>query len=201
MLLTVIGVWGWQQANAMVVGVDLGTGNPPPTLGGYAMTSYDPGSLAGINYISHLTGGEDDGTGQDLWASWGQHYTGNVFVNLSPNSITINLAGNVKAFSFYGEPNMFDKNYYMTATDKSGVSVTTLINGDHGSAGIGFYETDADKYLSSITIGTTDPTGFALGEFGIATDAPDGGTTGVLMGLGLGGLFMLSRCHGRSVTA
>ena len=62
----------------------------------------------------------------------------------------------------------------MTATDSSGASVTTLINGYLGSSGVGFYSDSGDT-LTSITVTCSDTTGFAIGEFGIDTGRISGG--------------------------
>jgi len=36
-----------QHSSAQVTAMNIGTGLPPGTLGGYAMTPFDPGSIAG----------------------------------------------------------------------------------------------------------------------------------------------------------
>src|SRR5688572_3148748 len=109
LLAAMIGSFTLQQASALVVGVDLGTANPPGTLGGYVVSSYDPGAIGGA-YQTQV------GVG---WATWGQGYTGNVYV--SPNGsqpLTLTLSGDVGAVYFYMEPNQF-ANFTMTATDSS----------------------------------------------------------------------------------
>jgi len=128
-----------QQASASIIAVDLGTANPPTTLGGYTMTPYDPGSIDGASARTVGYG----------WATWGQGYTGTVYVS-GGQTVTLNLSDGTKAVYFY----------------ITGVSVTTLINGYYGSAGVGFY-VDGLGSLKSISVTCTDPTGFAIGEFGI----------------------------------
>jgi len=118
------------------------------------MTPYDPGSIDGASARTVGYG----------WATWGQGYTGTVYVS-GGQTVTLNLSDGTKAVYFYEEPNQFN-NFYMTATDITGVSVTTLINGYYGSAGVGFY-VDGLGSLKSISVTCTDPTGFAIGEFGI----------------------------------
>ena len=140
-------------------------------------------------------------------ANLGQNYTGNVYVSYaatgaaSAGTLTLTLSGATEAVDFYEEPNQFN-NFYMTATDSSGASVTQLINGDAGSAGVGFYEnTPGGAYLTSITVTCTDPTGFAIGEFGIdggtltgqVGTAPDTGSTLAFLALALGGMLAYSR--------
>jgi len=200
-LLSALAVLGLQQARAQVTAVNIGTGLPPSTLGTYTMTSFDPGPIAGESYYSHETAGNWDGGGTGEWNTWGQNYTGNVYVEYSPNSLTLTLSGSVEAVDFYEEPQQF-ANFYMTATDSSGATVTTLINGDYGSSGIGFYEDVAGgPYLTSITVSCTDPTGFAIGEFGInggtvtgsLNSVPDTGSTLAILALGLCGLVGYSR--------
>lgn len=172
--VAVLGLCAAQYASAVVVGVDLGTGLPPGTLGGYTMSSFEPGAITGESYTAH----EVSGFGSDGWATWGQSYTGAVHVVLGATPLTLTLSG-AHAVYFYEEPNQFS-DFYMTATDSSGVSVTTLINGYHGSSGIGFYETDLSAFLTSITVTCTDPTGFAIGEFGVDGQGSVHGQTGAV---------------------
>lgn len=180
-----------QQASAGVIGVDLGTANPPATLGGYTMNPYDPGSIAGADYFAKIENGNGVGGGTGSWATWGQNYTGNVYVTLDgTQTLTLALSG-VSAVYLYMEPNQFS-DFYMTAKDSSGVSVTTLINGDHGSAGAGFYTDIPGDFLTSISVTCTDPSGFAIGEFGIddgsltgTIGVPDAGSSAALLGLGM----------------
>ena len=185
------------QASATVVGVDLGTGNPPTTLGGYTVNPFEPGPLVGENYSAHLTNGNDDGTGGGPWATWGQSYTGFVHVFLTSLSISFSLSG-VQAVYFYEEPNQFS-DFLMTATDSSGTSVSTIINGDHGSSAVGFFETVPGTFLTSISVSASDPTGFAIGEFGLddgsltgGLPTPDTGSSLVLMLIALGAILILS---------
>jgi len=200
-LISTLTLGGLQQAAAGVIGVDLGTGLPPATLGGYSMSPYDPGTIGGSDYYAHMTGGNDDGTGSGGWATWGQNYTGNVYVAINHSALTLTLSGSVDAVYFYMEPNVFS-DFYMTATDSSGVSVTTLINGFHGSAGVGFYEDGpGSPYLTSISVTSTDPSGFAIGEFGISGNGdvtghvgvPEAGHTALFLGASLFGLLAFTR--------
>ena len=163
-LITALATIAGERAFAGAIGVDLGTGNPPLTLGGYSMTAYDPGSIAGAAQLQVGSG----------WATWGQGYTGNVYFSNGNPSILLKLNAGTGAVTFYEEPNQFAW-FSMTATDSSGVSVTTQINGYYGSSGIGFYEQTAGVFLTSIKVTATDPLGFAIGEFGISSG---GGFTG-----------------------
>ena len=132
LLVAAMGVLLSSPVNATVTGVDLGTGLPPATLGGFTMDSYEPGVIAGESRTAHIVNGSGD-----TWATWGQSYTGDVHVSMGPDPLTLTLSG-VHAIYFYEEPNYF-KDFYMTATDSSGISITTLINGYHGSSGVGFF--------------------------------------------------------------
>jgi hypothetical protein len=146
-----------QQANATINVVNLGTANPPATLGGYAMTEYDPGSIAGTTQAQIGAG----------WSAWGQGYTGNVYITPN-NSLTI-LLPNLNAVDFYVEPDVFNVTVNITATDSSGASLTeTIPPGLIDSQGWGFYDTTGGAQLTSITI-TADAAagGFAVGEFGM----------------------------------
>ena len=193
-LASLITVFALYQATASVVGVDLGTANPPGTLGIYTVTPYEPGPLVGENGYAHETNGNDDGGGTTSWATWGQNYTGFVHVFLTDQPITFTLNG-VHAIYFYEEPNVF-ADFTMTATMGS-TTVATIVNGFHGSAGIGFYSTNGNT-LTSVTITCSDTSGFAIGEFGVDQGTihggvPDGGNTVWLLGLAMVGICLIRR--------
>lgn len=178
------------SASAQVTAVDIGTANPPATLGGYTMVPYVPAAITGTEETSVGVG----------WATWGQGYTGTVFFDLG-TTIDLTLSGKTSAVDFYEEPNLFET-FDMTATDSSGASVTQSINGYAGSAGVGFYEDTAGVYLSSITVTVTSAAeGEAIGEFGVNqggiitghTGVPDTASTLALLGLSAVGLFVYNR--------
>ena len=193
-------------ASAQPTAVNLGTGLPPATLGGYSMVAFDPGSITGAHQATEVGGSA--GGAEPYWATWGQSYTGNIYVvddTSSPSfsdTVTITLGPGTQAVDFYEEPNQFS-NFTMSAIDSSGVSVSTVINGYYGSSAVGFYETDSSDFLTSIKVTCSDPTGFAIGEFGIndggsltggvGGGAPDISSTILLLGLGLVGLVALRR--------
>ena len=198
-VLAAIGALAAQPVKANVIGQNLGTGNPPATLGGYTMNPYDPGTIAGQNYTAYETNGNGNSTG---WATWGQSYTGPVHVSFAADPLTLTLNG-THAIYFYEEPNTFS-DFIMTALDSSGVSVTTLVNGYHGSSAVGFYETNPAQSLTSITVSCSDVTGFAIGEFGIDTGSVRGvigpasspvpePSTVLLLGAGIAGLGLFGR--------
>jgi len=196
-LSALIGLLALPQARAVVIAVDLGTAVPPATLGGYAMFAFEPGVIAGESYTAH----EVNGDGSDGWATWGQTYTGAVHVKLGTLPLTLSLT-DAQAVYFYMEPNQFS-DFTMTAKDSSGASVTTTINGFHGSSGVGFYQTDPLLSLSSISVICSDPTGFAVGEFGvnqggkisgsIGESVPDSGSTAAFLFLGMLGIVAFRR--------
>lgn len=195
-LSAIIGGLALQQVSANVIGVDLGTGLPGATLGGYTMTSYDPGSIAGATQYQVGVS----------WATWGQGYTGHVYASpvfAGPQSVTLTLSGGVGAVYFYEEPNQF-ADFLMIATDSSGAQVSTTVNGNAGAAGVGFYETVSGDFLTSITVQCTDPDGFAIGEFGVDNGngtvsgqiggaVPDTGWTLAYLVFGILGLTVVHR--------
>jgi uncharacterized repeat protein (TIGR01451 family) len=168
---------------AIVVDTSPGTGSPPPTLGGYTMTPFpaDPqpvgtqvssvasplsGSVSFSPSLLHDTIGNG-------WDSWSNGYTGDVYdttLNPDPTSATLTLPSGTGAFYFYAEPNQF-ATLDITATAQDGTSTTVAVNGDAGAQYFGFYGTGSDT-VASIAVSTTDPFGFAVGEFGISA-VPD----------------------------
>lgn len=166
----VIGGLALQQAFATTIGVNLGTVNPPGTLGGYTTSSYDPGSMGGQSYYEYMVNGNGGAAlnrGEGTRSTWGQNYTGNVYALLGTGTLTLNLRGGVEAVYFYEEPDQYSEST-MTATDSSDTQVTTTVNGYYGSAGVGFYESVArgPDYLTQITVTCSDTTGFAISKFG-----------------------------------
>lgn len=160
---------GISHSSAAIMAVDLGTAVPPATLGGYAVSAYDPGSIAGGTAATVGSG----------WATWGQGYTGTVYYTLNgAATLTLSLSAATKAVYFYMEPNQF-ADFTMTAVSTTeGVSVSTTINGFAGSSGVGFWETGSSE-LTTISVTANDPTGFAIGEFGISDGGGFTGTIGV----------------------
>jgi hypothetical protein len=187
-----------QHASAQVVAVNIGTGLPPATLGGYSMTelgSIPPGSISGDAIPTTV------GVG---WATWGQGLSGNQVFVIGDYEASVPLVLSVtpgtEAVDFYAEPNVFDT-FNITATDSSGATVTEAVAGFYGSSGFGFYESGAGS-LSSITV-TADPAaeGFAIGEFGInggsltgtAGAVPDAVSTALMLAVAMGGILALAR--------
>ena len=151
-----------------------GTAAPPSTLGPYTMTPFgldpqglnvsvsgvpDPaGAIAFAPALNHLRVGQG-------WATWSNGYTGDVYSNPGTQT-TITLPPGTKAFYFYAEPNQFQLLSVEAVAQDGTTSGPINVQGDSGAQYFGFYGT-GDATLASITVTTADPTGFAVGEFGI----------------------------------
>ena len=163
-----------------------GTASPPSTLGPYTMTAFGPDSQQVCpNAGSSVTGVTDPagtiGFSQALrhdhagtvgcWATWSHQYTGDVYDTIAATDrtqVTIRLPSGTNAFYFYAEPNQFQV-LTITATAQDGTtSGPVAVQGNSGAQYFGFYGTGGET-LSSITVTTSDTTGFAVGEFGINT--------------------------------
>jgi hypothetical protein len=150
-----------------------GTAAPPATLGPYTMTPFgndgradgtvsgvpDPAGTIGFSpSLSHTKVGVG-------WATWSHSYTGDVYFT-GGTQITIALPAGTKAFYLYAEPNQFAV-FSVQATAQDGTTSGPIpVQGQAGAQYFGFYGTGAAT-LASITVTTADPTGFAVGEFGI----------------------------------
>jgi hypothetical protein len=167
-----------------------GVNMPPGTLGPYRMTPFvrDPqyvcpadGSIvSGVSdpagTIGFSTGLSHDTIG-DCWATWSNDYTGDVYdtYNVDPDSpatqVTLTLPSGTNAFYLYAEPQSFSPDFEITATAQDGTTSGPIsVNGDSGAQYYGFYGLGGAT-LSSITVTDGDPTGFAIGEFGISPAA------------------------------
>jgi hypothetical protein len=174
-----------------------GTGAPPSTLGPYTMMAFGADSQAACTYDTAATTamttsvsgpagtgtiGFDQALNHDhlgalppeCWQTWSHGYTGDVYDTLySTNKaqVTISLPAGTQAFYFYAEPNQFST-FQVTATAQDGTtSGPVSVNGNAGATYLGFYELGGAT-LSSITVTTSDTSGFAIGEFGISVAAP-----------------------------
>jgi hypothetical protein len=171
-------------SQAIVVYQDLGTGAPPFSMGGYYMMPFDTApqaSIADYTLVSTIPGSPIFG---NLTPSrqvskftltsglWSHGYTGPSFFTsdgISYTSVTLSLPPFTGAFYFYAMGDAFGT-WNITATSNSGVtsgpiSVTTA----GGAKGFGFFTTEDDEYISSITV-TIDAGGedIIMAEFGIA---------------------------------
>jgi hypothetical protein len=150
-----------------------GTAAPPATLGPYTMTPFgndgradgtvsdvpDPAGTIGFSpSLSHTKVGVG-------WATWSHGYTGDVYFT-SGTQITMTLPAGTKAFYFYAEPDQFQL-FSVEAVAQDGTTSGPIdVQGNSGAQYFGFYGT-GNATLSSITVTSADPLGFAVGEFGI----------------------------------
>jgi hypothetical protein len=156
-----------------------GTGSPPSTLGGHAMTAFGADSQS----TGDVSGVQDPAgtilfsqalqclTVPDGWRTWSHGYTGDVYFtgesSTEESSVTIDLPTGTKAFAFSAEPNTFGSFTVEAIADDGTSSEPIDIEGDSGARYFGFYGTGAQS-VASITISASDPEGFAVGEFGIS---------------------------------
>jgi hypothetical protein len=152
-----------------------GTGAPPSTLGPYQMTPFPADSQPTGTYVTSVAGPTGTlGFSPSLehclvggcWATWSNGYTGDVYADTSGN-LTLTLPSGTEAFYFYAEPNQF-ATFTITATSDDGTTSGAVpVYGEGGAEYFGFYGTGGAS-IASITVSATDPTGFAVGEFGIS---------------------------------
>ncbi len=167
-----------------------GTSAPPATLGNptsmlYSMLPFGPDSQPTFSPVTSVTGPSESLTPTGsaptgsvgfsaamthctiggCWATWSNSYTGDVYAT-GATSVTMTLP-DTNAFYFYAEPQQF-ANMTFTATTANGTSSGPItVQGNSGARYFGFYTTGTSP-LTSIAVTTSDPTGFAIGEFGIA---------------------------------
>jgi hypothetical protein len=162
-----------------------GTNAPPSTLGPYTMTAFgpDPQPLGEVSGVSDPAGTiffdprlHHDTVPDGGWNNWSHGYTGDVYdtcfdngsgcTAADPSHVRITLPAGTNAFYFYSEANTFDT-FTLQATAQDGttsgpVQVTT----PGGAKYFGFYGTGGAT-LAHIDVTANDPSGFAVGEFGI----------------------------------
>lgn len=185
-------------ATAGIIGVDLGTGAPPGTLGGYAMTAFTQTGIAGYTPLASIAtpvgsslifvpgafGAQTPGD----WATWSHGYTGDIYYTGGPTSLIMTLTAGADAFIFYAEPNPRSV-FRITATAHDGTQVIIDVNGDGGAAGYGFYGTGGSQILSILVTSDAD---FAVGEFSIATSVPEPSLC-LLLGIAIGAVCLVTR--------
>ena len=164
-----------QAASSIVFTSAPGSSAPPKKLGPYTMTAFgaDPqgigapvddatgptGPLGFSPELAHARVG-------DGWETWSNGYGGDVYTT-PDSSITLTLPPDTSAFYFYAEPEQFQV-FTITATSGDGTSSGAIpVEGEDGAQYFGFYG-KGTATLSSVTVATADPNGFAVGEFGIA---------------------------------
>lgn len=170
-----------------------GTSAPPSTLGPYSMTPFGPDSQAVDTSVSSVAGpsgtvGFSPSLGHCLvggcWNTWSNGYTGDVYTTTS-QTITLTLPVSARAFYFYAETQQFSTFSITATTDQGTTSGPIAVNGEAGAEYFGFYATGADT-LKTITVTGADPTGFAIGEFGVSActyNTPASWTTSPVAGL------------------
>jgi hypothetical protein len=155
-----------------------GTGAPPATLGGYPMTKFgaDPQPLGSLTSLVTDPAGSLVFTPSlyhlrvpSGWQTWSHGYTGDVYFTGrdGEGKVFIALPSATKAFSFYAEPNTFDSFTVEAIADDGRSSEPVDIQGRAGARYFGFYAT-AGRSVSSVIVTASDPSGFAIGEFGIS---------------------------------
>jgi len=112
--------------------------------------------------------------GGGCWATWSHGYTGDVYDTVSaadPTTATITLPSGTNAFYFYAEPNQFSVLTIQATAQNGTTSGPISVDGNGGAQYFGFYGTGGVT-VASITVTTSDPQGFAVGEFGISVAPP-----------------------------
>jgi len=164
-----------------------GTGDPPPTLGGYPMTPFGPdGYLAGtVTSSVPAPGGGVLGfnmsqfiLNSSLAWGWPASYTGHIYdipgYSASPEVLT--LPADTKAFYLYSDT-WAAGTWTITATAQDGTtSGPVVVSPNRGVVSakyFGFYSTSASP-IAKITLATNDPSGGNVftGRFGIYRASP-----------------------------
>jgi hypothetical protein len=182
---------------ALIWDLTPGTGAPPSTLGGFTMIGFpdDPrdtfltvfdvpspmgGDVGFPAGVSHREVG-------DGWATWSHGYTGDVYFTNGLPSLTITLPVGTSAFYFYVEPEVFST-FTVTAIANGFAGTSTSVNGLGGAQYFGVYGTGGSTISSIVVSAPADANGFAVGEFGIATQEPG---TLLLLGSGITVFYMV----------
>lgn len=175
---------------AAVVFQDLGTGAPPGALGRipvYSFAAQAQAAIADDTQVTTIPGSPIGGvltldlpackaTVPATWNGWSHGYTGPVFQTAgcppsgpaSPTSRILTLPAGTRAFYFYANQQNDSSIQTITATSDTGttsgpITIPAVVNTANG---YGFFS-NAGENIATITISTSDPTGFGFGEFGI----------------------------------
>lgn len=191
--------FGSALAQAAIVFSNLGTAAPPATVGTYAMQAFNTAPQAAIADFTNVTtipGSPIPGsltttpvvekrTVPGTWSTWSHGYTGPVFFSgAGVSSVTLTLPPGAAAFYLYIEPNNLGAYDVTATTNGGGSSGPVSVTGSSGATGFGFHTT-ASETLTTITItAVAGASGFAMGEFGIAsgTAAPAAASIPTLSG-------------------
>ena len=101
------------------------------------------------------------------WATWSNGYTGDVYAtdsSLDVSTVTMTLPAGIPAFYFYAEPNQLSV-LTITATSPDGTTSGPVSVNGNGGARLRLLRCRWCT-LSTITVTTNDPLGFAVGELG-----------------------------------
>lgn len=186
-LAVAIGVALFGAGSALASGTiqidtSIGTGSPPPSLGGIPVTPFDADPQAFDIDVNSVVGPfgapitferplEHWQVGVE-WSTWSNNYLGDVYWTRGGLSTTIDLPAKTSAFYLYAEPNPFQVwNITATAADGSVTSTTVPVDGYFGAQFFGFYATGTEK-IATVTI--SSGVDFAIGEFGIGKGKPAG---------------------------
>jgi hypothetical protein len=167
-------------SQATVFGVQLGT-IPPATVGPYAMTPFNKtpqnaiADDATVSQIPSPFGGilrfSPSATKFSVpatWNTWSDGYTGAVFYNLTP--VTLSLPPKSLAFYFFYEGASASP-ADVTVTTSEGATLGPISVDPNGDAiGFAFYSDNPNVTLTTITIVSADPEGSATAEFGVSTN-------------------------------
>jgi hypothetical protein len=156
-----------------------GMSAPPSTLGPYTMTPFSADSQPLGEDVSGVAGPtgtlgfspslKHDVTPHGGWATWSHDYDGDVYATTSA-TVTLTLPPATQAFYLYAQPEEF-RVFTITATNSDGTTSGAIpVSGEWGAQYFGFYSTSSAP-LTSITVTTADPDGFAVGEFGVSGPA------------------------------
>jgi len=125
------------------------------------------------------------------WATWCCGYTDQVLSTMGASSLTIDTLPDVISFGFYAEPNTF-ADFLITLMMTDGSSLTQTVAGQGGAKFFGF----TGAGVSTMTVSTTDGSGFALGDFFVRA-VPESSTWAMML-LGFAGMGMAMRRSRRS---
>ena len=152
-----------------------GTSAPPSTLGPYTMTPFTADGqplgqgVAGVQGPTGTLGFSPNLNHDQIgkgWGGWSNGYTGDVY-STSSGTITLSMPPATAAFYFYAQPSEAGS-FTVNATNSDGTSSGDVaVSGTGGAQYFGFFANTITP-LTSITVTTSDPGGFALGEFGVA---------------------------------
>jgi hypothetical protein len=169
-------------SNAAIQIVNLGTGAPPATVGGFAMTPavddtrglfldvFDVVVDPNCGPVNFVTAGGPPNAPQPMnhrqigsgWATWSHGYAGDVYYTNGLTDVQMLMPAGTAAFYFYAEPNPFST--FLMTVESGSESLTVPVDGFAGANGFGIYE-DAGGSIVSVTISSN--VDFAVGEFGI----------------------------------